>query len=92
MRDPDRPQQREDEQSPPRFTTKGSTQIVANKARLIVEIDGDLYHASRVKADAVREQKLIRAGYTVLRIPASVVERDLARAVRLVSEALEASR
>ena len=66
--------------------------FLAKKARLIVEIDGDIYHASRTKADAAREQKLVRAGYTVLRIPASVVERDLARAVRLVSEALRASR
>ena len=55
---------------------------------LVVEIDGDLYHARRRAADAARERKLVRAGYTVLRIPASVVERDLARAVGMVRAAL----
>jgi very-short-patch-repair endonuclease len=64
--------------------------FLAKKARLIVEIDGDVYHAARVQADAAREQKLVRAGYTVLRIQASVVERDLARAVWMVREAVEA--
>ena len=57
--------------------------------RLIVEVDGDVYHATRVKTDAAREQKLIRAGYIVLRIPASVVERDLLQAVGMVREAIE---
>ena len=56
--------------------------------RLVVEIDGDTYHATRVKADAARERKLVRAGYTVLRLPASVVDRDVARAVGLVREAV----
>ena len=64
--------------------------FLAIKARLIVEIDGDSYHAQRRSADAARERKLVRAGYTVLRIPASVVERDLSRAVRLAREAIEA--
>jgi very-short-patch-repair endonuclease len=63
--------------------------FLARQAKLIVEIDGDAYHASRVQADAARERKLVRAGYVVLRIPASLVERDLAGAVGLVSAALE---
>ena len=57
--------------------------------KLVVEIDGDAYHATRVKADAARERKLVRAGYTVLRIPASVVEGDLTRALELVREAID---
>ncbi len=55
---------------------------------LVVEIDGDLYHARRRSADTARERKLVRAGYTVLRIPASVVERDLARAIEMVRAAV----
>lgn len=45
--------------------------FLAQQIALVVEIDGDAYHATRVKADAARERKLVRAGYTVLRIPAS---------------------
>jgi very-short-patch-repair endonuclease len=56
--------------------------------QLIVEIDGDAYHATRVKTDAARERKLARAGYAVLRIPASLVERDLPRAVGVVRDAI----
>lgn len=56
--------------------------------KLIVEVDGDIYHASRVRADAARDRKLVRAGYTVLRIPASVVEKDLARALERVRVAV----
>jgi len=55
--------------------------------KLVVEVDGDIYHAGRVRADAARDRKLVRAGYTVLRIPASVAERDLERAVESVREA-----
>jgi very-short-patch-repair endonuclease len=60
----------------------------APAASLIVEVDGDLYHATRVSADRCREQKLIRAGYTVVRVPASLVERRLDEAVALVRAAL----
>jgi len=55
---------------------------------LVIEVDGDLYHAQRQSADAARERKLVRAGYTVLRIPASLVGTDLAGAVSLVRQAL----
>lgn len=62
--------------------------FLARKARLIVEVDGDAYHESRTSADAARERKLVRAGYTVVRIPASLVERNLPRAVEIVRVAL----
>jgi very-short-patch-repair endonuclease len=55
---------------------------------LIVEVDGDLYHQQRASADAARDRKLVRAGYTVVRIPASLVERDLGAATALVQRAL----
>ena len=64
--------------------------FLAEQIRLVVEIDGDAYHATRAKADAARERKLVRAGYTVLRIPASVLELDLAQTVSRVREAIEA--
>lgn len=41
---------------------------------------------NRAKADAARERKLRRGGYTVLRIPASLVEHDLQTAVHFVRE------
>ena len=53
-----------------------------------MEVDGDEYHSQRTAADAQRDAKLQRAGYRVLRIPASLVERDLAAAVRMVRGAL----
>lgn len=61
---------------------------MAREAKLVVEVDGDLYHAKRSAADAARECKLVRAGYTVVRLPASLVERDLSRAAGLVQQAL----
>ena len=62
--------------------------FLARDAKLVVEVDGDAYHQQRDAADAARERKLIRAGYTVVRIPASLVERDLPRAAGLVQQAL----
>ena len=62
--------------------------FVAPASRLVVEIDGDVYHQHRRSADEARERKLVRAGYTVLRLPASLVERRLADAVALVRAAL----
>jgi adenine-specific DNA-methyltransferase len=63
--------------------------FLAPAARLIVEVDGG-YHASRVRADARRDETLRRAGYRVLRLPAELVRRDLAAALRRVARALEA--
>ena len=62
--------------------------FLAKEAALIVEVDGDEYHAQRTAADAQRDRKLRRAGYRVVRVPASLVERDLAAAVQLVRGAL----
>ena len=49
--------------------------FLAPSVRLVVEVDGDSYHAQRSAADAARDAKLRRGGYSVLRIEASVVER-----------------
>lgn len=60
----------------------------ASEAGLIVEVDGG-WHATRAVADARRDEKLRRAGYRVVRVPAQVVLRNLPEAVRRVREALE---
>jgi len=62
--------------------------FLARKASLVVEVDGDVLHAHQALADARRDERLRRAGYRVLRIPASLVEKDLAAAVALVTAAL----
>ena len=62
--------------------------FVAFAARLVVEVDGDVLHDHRAAADAHRDAKLRRAGFRVLRIPASLVERDVGSAVELVRKAL----
>lgn len=64
--------------------------FLCSELKLIVEVDGDAYHATRLQADTARDRKLARAGYTVLRIPATVVERDLARAVELLAKTVDA--
>ena len=51
-------------------------------------IGRDTYHAQRQFADAARERKLIQAGFKVLRLPASLVMRDLAEAVARFARAL----
>ena len=48
---------------------------------LIIEVDGNAYHKKRVEADARREQKLVLAGYTVLRFSASDVQYRLSDVV-----------
>jgi very-short-patch-repair endonuclease len=62
--------------------------FLAPSASLIVEVDGDDRHKRQRAHDAARDRKLVRAGYTVLRIPASLVARDLTAAVALVIQAL----
>lgn len=62
--------------------------FLARKASLVVEVGGDSLHAARRIQDARRDAKLRRAGYRLLRIPASLVERDLAQAVAMVVAAL----
>lgn len=64
--------------------------FLAPSIRLIVEVDGDSYHAACAAADARRDRKLTRAGYHVLRLPVSLVEKDLEEAVRRVRSAVVA--
>ena len=59
----------------------------APSARLVVEVDGG-YHTERRAADARRDQKLRRAGYQVLRLPAELVMRELPAALAAVAAAL----
>lgn len=61
--------------------------ICAPGARLVVEVDGP-YHAKRRRADERRDRVLRCAGYSVVRLEASVVERELAVAIERVREAL----
>lgn len=57
--------------------------------KLVVEIDGETWHGSRdAKArDAARDEVIRAEGYTVLRIPATVVFNSPTEAVRRVEEA-----
>ncbi|MBI3207040.1 MAG: DUF559 domain-containing protein [Myxococcales bacterium] len=55
--------------------------------RLVIEVDG-AYHPARRVADAWRDRELGRRGWRVLRLPAELVARDVAEAVRRVREAL----
>ncbi|KAA2211254.1 endonuclease domain-containing protein [Teichococcus oryzae] len=57
---------------------------------LAVEIDGATYHSSpeAVAADAVRDDALRFQGFTVLRIPATIVFRDKAETIRRLRTAL----
>ena len=62
--------------------------FMAPAVGLVIEVDGEACHAERVVADARRDEALSRAGYLVLRLPASLVERRPLEAVRLVRETL----
>lgn len=57
--------------------------------KLVVEIDGETWHGSReAKAkDAARDEVVRAEGYTVLRIPATIVFNSPTEAVRRVEEA-----
>ena len=59
--------------------------FLAPARKLVVEVDGG-YHGSaeRQRSDARRDKRLERAGYNVLRIPATLVVSDVQRAVQLV--------
>lgn len=59
----------------------------APSRKLVVEVD-DASHVGRERQDARRDATLGRLGYRVVRIPASLVEKDLAKAVARVREAL----
>jgi very-short-patch-repair endonuclease len=62
--------------------------FLAREISLVVKVDGDFYHAQRVSADVARERKLVRAGYPVVRVPASLVQNNLAGAVAVVQNAV----
>lgn len=57
--------------------------------KLVVEIDGATYHSSpeAVARDRQRDADMRREGYSILRIPAQVVFRDSAEAVKRVENA-----
>jgi len=58
--------------------------LLAPEVRLVVEVDGG-YHGRRGRADERRDRALARAGYTVLRVEAEVVMRDVETAVERVA-------
>ncbi len=62
--------------------------LYASEVKLIVEIDGG-YHAEREAKHCHRERALECAGYTVLRLGAELVMRDVAAAVARVAAAIE---
>jgi very-short-patch-repair endonuclease len=64
--------------------------FVAPSRKLVVEVDGG-YHAlpAQVRADARRDRYLAKLGYRVVRLPAAMVQHQLAEAVALVVAALE---
>ena len=61
--------------------------FVAARARLVVEVDGG-YHARRRSADARRDRKLARLGYSVLRLDAELVLKKPEEAVARIRVAL----
>jgi very-short-patch-repair endonuclease len=63
--------------------------FAAPAVRVVVEVDGT-WHARRCAADARRDRALARAGWRVVRLPAELVERELAVAVERVREVLAA--
>ena len=58
----------------------------APSQRLVLEVDG-VYHAERAR-DARRDAALVRAGYRILRLEASLVNSDIEGALGLIREAL----
>jgi very-short-patch-repair endonuclease len=62
--------------------------FLAPQIRLVVEVDG-AYHARRTRRDRERDTWLRRQGYTVVRIGAEVVRREIAVAVGRVREAVD---
>jgi very-short-patch-repair endonuclease len=58
--------------------------FLAPAVKLVVEIDGG-YHTDRVRLDAVRETRLTRAGYRVVRVSHDLVVRDAPEAVRVIA-------
>jgi very-short-patch-repair endonuclease len=61
--------------------------FLAPTQRLVIEVDG-AYHRERARADARRDAALQRAGYRVLRMPASLVASDIEGALAAIRAAL----
>src|SRR5690606_28736632 len=61
--------------------------FLAPSRKLVVEVDG-LFHERQRSADARRDAKLGRLGYRVLRIPSSLLDRDLSEALARIREAI----
>jgi len=61
--------------------------FLASEVRLIVEVDGPV-HSRKVASDARRQAKLARLGFTVVRLPSELVERQLPVAVERIREAI----
>ncbi|MQU29732.1 DUF559 domain-containing protein, partial [Pseudomonas helleri] len=57
-------------------------------SKYIVEIDGATYHSSpeQVERDRIRDEFSVAHGYSVLRIPASIVFNNPAEAIRRVKD------
>ena len=64
--------------------------FLAPASRLIVEVD-DRSHELRRTADARRDRDLARLGYSVLRLPAEIVRRNLNEVVARIIAALSAA-
>jgi very-short-patch-repair endonuclease len=60
----------------------------ASSAKLVVEVDGP-YHARHASADGSRDRALARLGYSVLRLDAELVIRDLPGALSRIRAALD---
>jgi very-short-patch-repair endonuclease len=65
--------------------------FAATAVKLVVEVDG-AWHSRRRAADERRDRALGRVGWRVVRLPAELVERELAVAVGRVCRELEALR
>jgi very-short-patch-repair endonuclease len=61
--------------------------FLAPSVRLVVEVDGG-YHEERVRLDAARERRLVRSGYTVVRVSGEIVVREPLQAVGVVVSVL----
>ena len=61
--------------------------FLAPSVRLVIEVDGG-YHEERVRLDAARERRLVRSGYTVVRLLAEYVVREPLAAVGVIVQAL----
>ena len=65
--------------------------FVASEVKLLVEVDGSWHH-ERAAADQRRDRELLRLGFTIVRLPARLVERRLALAVQRIRDVVAALR